>query len=67
MKNRNVNVVSEEVVVAYFNGLIEKYAALPCGLHFRCLNPPYLFLRKRNGKVSKSSSRRDLLANEDDC
>jgi hypothetical protein len=26
MKNINVNVVTEEVVVAYFNGLIEKYA-----------------------------------------
>jgi hypothetical protein len=27
MKNINVNVVTEQVVVAYFNGLIEKYAA----------------------------------------
>jgi hypothetical protein len=27
MKNINLNVVTEEVVVAYFNGLIEKYAA----------------------------------------
>ncbi|KAB0796823.1 hypothetical protein PPYR_10884, partial [Photinus pyralis] len=27
MENRNVNVVIEEVVVAYFNGLIQKYAA----------------------------------------
>jgi hypothetical protein len=27
MKNTNVNIVTEEVVAAYFNGLIEKYAA----------------------------------------
>jgi hypothetical protein len=28
MKNTNVNIVTEEVVAAYFNGLIEKYAAV---------------------------------------
>jgi hypothetical protein len=27
MKNTNVNIVTEEVVAAYFNELIEKYAA----------------------------------------
>jgi hypothetical protein len=27
MKNINVNVVTEKAVVAYFNGLIKKYAA----------------------------------------
>lgn len=27
LKNRNVNVITEEVIVAYFNGLIGKYAA----------------------------------------
>jgi hypothetical protein len=46
MKNINVNVVTEEVVAAYFIGLIEKYAASSLWSTFSMLKSTLLIFEK---------------------